>query len=155
MGMRRSSMGPAEDPDLEVMQIALEHAWAWYAMRFNQYLHLLNAALLATAVFSAAYVAALSSNLDGVAAGVALAGSAGSLAAAYASKLIQQRADLAEHALGEIQDLLAARTGIDSMRMFAATAGPAGRRRPRQVADFATVGVAVAWLAAAVYPVVM
>jgi hypothetical protein len=146
-------MDGVDDPDIEVMQIALDHAWAWYAMRFNQYLHLLNAALLATAVFSAAYVAALSSHLDGVATGVALAGSAGSLAAAYTSKLIQRRADLAEHALGEIQDRLASRTGIDSMRMFATTAGSAQRRRPRHVADVATVGVAVAWLAAAVYAV--
>lgn len=148
-------MDEAQGHGHEVIQTALDHAWAWYTMRFNQYLHLLNAAPLATAVFSAAYVTALSTQLNGVAAGVAVAGSGGSVAAAYTGRLIQRRADLAELALTQIQDRLAESTGIDSLRMFAVAAGPQGRRRPRQMADLATVGAAVAWLAAAVYPLVL
>jgi hypothetical protein len=95
-------------------------------MRFNQYLQLINSTLLAMAVFSAAYV----------------------------GRLIQQRADLAQRALTEIQDRLADQTGIASLRMFAsAAASSAARLRTRHIADVAMIGAAVAWLAAAVYPI--
>jgi hypothetical protein len=147
-------MDRVEDPEHLMLQTALDHAWAWYAMRFNQYLQLLNSALLATAIFSAAYVAALSSRLGGVAAGVALAGSAGSLVTAYTGRLIQHRADLAQRALTEIQDRLADQTQIASLRMFATAAAASGPRlRTRQITDIVMLGAAVAWLAAAVYPI--
>ena len=147
-------MDTLDDREHEVIQTALDHAWAWYAMRFNQYLHLLNSTLLATAIFSAAYVAALGSQLYGVATGVAVTGSAGTFAAAYTGRLIQQRADLAQRALAEIQDRLAEQTGIASLRMFASGAASTGQRpRTRQIADIAMIGAAFAWLAAAIYPV--
>lgn len=153
--MTRSSKDRARDPDHEVIQTALDHAWAWYTMRFTQYLQLLNFTLLATAVFSAAYVAALSSGLHTVAAGIALIGCAASVAVAYTGRLIQQRADIAQAALAQIQHWLAARTGIDSLLMFAAAEASArSRPRTRQIADLAMTGAAVAWFAAAIYPMI-
>lgn len=140
----------AQEHEHMMLQTALDHAWAWYTARLNQYLHLLNAALLATAIFSAAYVGALTADLLTVAAGVASVACAASLSVVYAGRLIQSRADLAQAALTEIQDRLAGRTGIDAMRLFAAGASPG--LRSRHIADTVLAAATIAWFAAAVYP---
>ena len=145
-------MAGSDNPEHEALRTSLDHAWAWYNIRFGQYMQLLNFALLAFAVFSAAYVTALSSNLHAVASGVGIVGTGASLAVAYAGKIIQHRADLAQPPLTEIQDRLAHESKIESLRMFAAAQTSAHPIRSRHLADTALTIMAAVWLTAAVYP---
>ncbi len=137
----------------EVLRISLEHAWAWYNMRFGQFLQLLNFALLGFAILSAAYVGALGAGLEAVASGVGVMAAIVSIAVAGAGRQIQRRADLARAPLLALQDRLARETQIDSMRIFAEATG-VPRLRSRQIAGFVFAASTAAWLAAALYPMI-
>jgi hypothetical protein len=144
-------MAHPEHCEHEILRISLDHAWAWYNMRFGQFLQLLNFALLGFAILSAAYVTALGANLNAVASGVGLMAAAVSLAVAGAGRQIQRRADLAEEPLRALQDRLAQECQIGSLRMFTEAAAQP-RVRSRQLVMVVFCLASVAWLAAAVYP---
>lgn len=103
--------------DVELLAMALDHAWRWWEFRINNGLQVLNFFLLASSIMVAAYVSALSSHLYIVAGAIALLGAGVSAASYVTGKRQSDVAGLAVAPLRDVQDKLADALDIDSLRM--------------------------------------
>jgi hypothetical protein len=108
--------GPAGEVDMLVA--ALDRAWNRWEFRVNNGLQVLNFFLLAAAILVAAYVSALSSHLNAVAAAIAVFGAAASGVAYVVGRRQSQVAALAVEPMRDIQERLAQSLSIDSLRMI-------------------------------------
>ncbi len=92
--------GEAGSAELET---ALDHAWRWFELRVSHGLQMLNFAVLAFALLSAAYVSALSDKLYGVAGAVALLAAAVAVATNLVARRQRQIGWIAAEPIREIQ----------------------------------------------------
>jgi hypothetical protein len=119
---RASAGRPEEDDDTALLIATLDHCWAWYDAGIGRGLQVLNYYLVAIAVLATAYVSALNAKLYAVAAVIGLSGAA-LTAVSYGVGTDQTKfAHTGMRALREVQDRIADRIGIESVRM--------GRARP-------------------------
>jgi hypothetical protein len=111
---------PDESPpgdDTALLVAALNHAWSWYDARISRGLQVVNYFLVAVAILANAYVFAINGKQYVVA---GLLGLSGAVAAALAFAVGYQQmrlANVGEVALAELQDRVAGRLGVDSVRM--------------------------------------
>ena len=106
------------EADNAALGTALDHAWRWFELRVSHGLQMLNFAVVAFALLSAAYVSALSGKLYGVAGAVALLAAAVAVTANLAARRQRQIGWIAAEPIREIQRRLAADLRIDSLRIL-------------------------------------
>jgi len=139
--VRESPDEHAPKDDTALLTTALDHSWTWYDGRMQRAFQMVNYYLVATAIILTAYTrytSAINGKHYGVAAALALAG-LGLTALALAAVLQEvNAASLAVPALTELQDRLADRLSINSIRMGEFQAGV----RQRRVAVLTTFGFA-------------
>jgi hypothetical protein len=104
--------------DHEALALALDHAWRWYENRRGRAYQILNALLICLAVMAAAYPAALSADMYGVAGVISLLTGVVLVAAHSESTRLQASALLAEDAIKKIQEHLATALDIASLRLI-------------------------------------
>lgn len=113
-----SQQPPADDTAL--LTAALNHAWAMYDTRNSRLYQLLNYYLVASAIVATAYASAINGKHFGLAAIFSVAG-IGLSSLAFAVGLDQKRtADAAEPALITLEDQIASKLDIDSIRILRA-----------------------------------
>lgn len=117
-GMIASEQRPEEDTQLLIA--ALNHAWTMYDTRNSRLYQLLNYYLVASAIVATAYASAINGKHYGLAAVFSVAG-IGLSALAFAVGLDQKRiAGTAEPALITLEDQIASKLDIDSLRLLKA-----------------------------------
>ena len=104
-------------PDLQSLGMALDHVAKWREFYMTSGLQVLYFFLVAAALVSTAYVSAINGRLYLIAGVVALGGVGLSSAAYLVGRRQRDVARLADLPLAELQDRLASRLGIDSLRM--------------------------------------
>ncbi len=116
--MIASEQRPEEDTQLLIA--ALNHAWTMYDTRNSRLYQLLNYYLVASAIVATAYASAINGKHYGLAAVFSVAG-IGLSALAFAVGLDQKRiAGTAEPALITLEDQIASKLDIDSLRLLKA-----------------------------------
>ena len=104
-------------PNFEVMELALDHAWNWFALHADQRMKSVHFFILTLAFLTAAYVTALrfAQPLSGAA--ICLAGIILTICFSRFDIRIRELLTASEEVLEPIQDSLALQTGIASLRM--------------------------------------
>lgn len=116
MGDRISNTHSPKD-DTALLIAALEHSWTWYDSRINRGLQVINYYLVAMAILATAYVGAFNDKLYDVAVVIGISG-AMITSASFAVGFRQRRmATLGEVALSDVQERIADRLNIESLRM--------------------------------------
>lgn len=113
----------APEDDTPLLTTALNHYWAWYDGRSNRAFQIVNYYLLASAILATAYVGAINTKNHGLAVAVAVAETGLTALSSIAWLHEANAAALAEPALIELQERMARRLRMDSMRI--------ARSRPR------------------------
>jgi hypothetical protein len=113
---------PAAD-DTALLIAALNHAWDWYDARINRGLQVLNYFLVAIAVLATAYVSSINGRHYAIAAAIASSGAALTAVTFMVGYRQRHQAAVGEVALAELQNRVAARLMIDSLRMVGPEAG--------------------------------
>lgn len=131
----------AGENDHAKLSTALDHAWRWFELRVSHGMQMLNFAMLAFALLSAAYVSALGDKLYGIAGTVALLAAAVAITAYLTARRQRQIGWVAAEPIREIQRRLAEDLGIDSLRIL--DRSPAARSRWGSAMWLATVLYAV------------
>jgi hypothetical protein len=116
------------EDDTVLLTTALNHYWAWYDGRYNHALQLSNFYLVSTALVLTAYTSAINGKHYGVAAAIAIAGLGLTALSAASVHVEGNAAARAGPGLTELQNRMASRLRIDTIRM---TTGQAGRTRRR------------------------
>jgi len=138
-----NSPNAAGENDHAKLATALDHSWRWFELRISHGMQMLNFAVVAFALLSAAYVSALGDRLYGVAGTVALLAAVVATTASLTARRQRQIGRIAVEPICEIQRRLAADLDIDSLRIL--DNYPAARSRWRSAM----------WLASALYAVVL
>lgn len=148
----------AQEPDIEAaaappaaagendharLATALDHCWRWFELRVSHGMQMLNFAVVAFALLSAAYVSALSGKLYGIAGAVAILAATVATTASLTARRQRQIAWIAAEPIREIQRRLAADLGIDSLRILDRSPAAPGRWRSAM------------WLAAVLHALVL
>lgn len=133
----------AGENDHAKMATALDHSWRWFELRVSHGMQMLNFAVVAFALLSAAYVSALGDKLYGIAGAVALLAAAVATSANLSARRQRQIAWIAAEPIREIQRRLAADLRIDSLRIL--------ERSPRARSCWRSA----MWLAAVLYALVL
>ena len=133
----------AGEDDHAKLATALDHSWRWFELRISHGMQMLNFAVVAFALLSAAYVSALSNKLYDIAGGVAMLAAAVAITAYLTARRQRQIGWIAAEPIREIQRRLAADLGIDSLRIL--DRSPAARSHWRSAM----------WLATALHAVVL
>jgi hypothetical protein len=133
----------AGENDHAKLATALDHSWRWFELRVSHGMQMLNFAVVAFALLSAAYVSALSDKLYGIAGAVALLAATVATTASLTARRQRQIAWVAADPIREIQRRLAADLGIDSLRILERS--PPARSRWRSAM----------WLAAVLHALVL
>lgn len=117
MAVRKSTDEHPSGDDTALLIAALNHSTAWYETRIDRGLQVINYFVVAGAVLATAYVSAISGRHYAIAVAVSLSGTA--LAALAFLIGLRQRhyAAEVEPALAELQDRVADRLNIDSLRI--------------------------------------
>jgi hypothetical protein len=131
------SQPPGDDTAL--LTAALDHTWAWYDGRTGRALQVVSFYLVAIAVTGSAYTSAITQKDYGIAAALAIGGLGLTAIASAAGLREVGAASLAEPALAELQDRVAGRLGIDSIRLLKSEAP----KRPRGTVINVTIGLAL------------
>jgi hypothetical protein len=108
--------------DTALLTAALDHAWTWYDERSKRAIQAVNYYIVATAVLFTAYTNAIG-KYWGVAAAIAGAGIVLTLISAAAAWHEADAAFVAERPLKELQDRIADKLKVDSIRMARYQAG--------------------------------
>ncbi len=133
----------AGENDHAKLATALDHAWRWFELRISHGMQMLNFAVVAFALLSAAYVSALGDKLYGIAGAVALLAATVAITANLTARRQRQIAWIAAEPIREIQRRLAADLGIDSLRILDRSSAAPSRWRSAM------------WLAAILHAVVL
>lgn len=109
----------ASDPErnVETEKIALDHAWAWFALHANQRLQSVNFFLIAMAFLSAAFVAATKERMHAVASGVAILAATISFLFYRVERRIRSLLHAAEDAIDPLQERLARSIDLEAIRI--------------------------------------
>jgi hypothetical protein len=103
--------------DATLLTAALNHAWAWYDGRISRAFQVVNYYFLASAILGAAYTGAINAKNHGLAAAIAV-GQTGLEALAYIAWSRELNAAApAEPALIDVQERMAGRLKMPSMRI--------------------------------------
>jgi len=97
---------------------ALDHSWRWFELRISHGMQMLNFAVVAFALLSAAYVSALGDRLYGVAGTVALLAAVVATTANLTARRQRQIGWIAAEPIREIQRRLAEDLHIPSLRIL-------------------------------------
>lgn len=133
----------AGENDHAKLATALDHAWRWFELRISHGMQMLNFAVVAFALLSAAYVSALGDKLYGIAGAVALLAATVAITANLTARRQRQIAWVAAEPIREIQRRLAADLGIESLRILDRSSAARSRWRSAM------------WLAAILHAVVL
>jgi hypothetical protein len=133
----------AGENDHAKLATALDHSWRWFELRISHGMQMLNFAVVAFALLSAAYVSALGDRLYGIAGTVALLAAVVATTASLTARRQRQIGWIAAEPIREIQRRLAADLDIDSLRIL--DRSPPARSHWRSAM----------WLAAALYAVIL
>ena len=113
-----AAMTSSEENDLAFLTTALNHAWAWFEVHAVQRQNFVNFFLIAVAFLSAAYVGALSGNLNGVAAAVCVVGVGISVAFFLLDLRNRELTRAGERPVRELEARLADAVGVASLRIL-------------------------------------
>jgi len=102
--------------------VALEHAWAWFSLHAAQRMQLVNFLLISAAFIVAGYATALRNGTEVAAGAIAVAGVVVALGFWRLDVRTRELVRAAEAPLRELQDELATRTGVTSLRLVDAVA---------------------------------
>jgi hypothetical protein len=116
---------------------ALDHSWRWFELRVTHGMQMLNFAVVAFALLSAAYVSALNDKLYGIAGAVALLAAAVAVTAYLTARRQRQIGWIAAEPIREIQRRLADDLHIESLCIL--DRSPPARSRWRSAMWLATV----------------
>jgi hypothetical protein len=106
---------------LEQEKDAQAYAWNWFALHAGQRLQLVNFWLVAVAFLAGAYVQAKSSHLYAVALGVSVTGAVASIAFSRLDARTRQLVQVAEAALGRLEDQWVAGGADERVRLVGAS----------------------------------
>lgn len=121
----------------DVEKAALDHAWGWFSTHAQQRVHGINLYLVGFALAVAGYGALFELKSYALAAVVALAGVFLSIAFWLLDERNRLLVKMGERPLGELQAILAERSGIDSMNILRAV--DAESRGWRRIAKYSWV----------------
>lgn len=132
-------------------EIAVDHAWSWFALHSGQRMQLVNFLIVSLTVTTAAYGASMNLKKFGVACGIALGGIVLALLFRRLDLRTRELVQACEPALQQIEERLYSETGIDVR--FAAQVKKPGRgvRTYRHTLRTLTIAAVLFYAAGAVY----
>ncbi|WP_156891542.1 hypothetical protein [Agromyces subbeticus] len=125
------------DEKIKAEELALSHAWAWFALHAGQRMQVINYYLITIALILAGYGVAFQSQNFLIAATVALAGLGVSVAFWMLDRRTKELVKAAEVPLRELQRRLAVRTSLPTLTLVALVEKPG----PRTVTYSRAIGV--------------
>lgn len=103
-------------------KIAFEYAWGWFSLHAGQRMQAVNFFLIAITFLSGSYVSAVAGNRPGLAIGISLLGAFSSFIFYRIERRVRGLIHAAEDALRPLEQSMASRTGVESMRIVESVA---------------------------------
>ncbi|WP_143043681.1 hypothetical protein [Nonomuraea jiangxiensis] len=107
----------ASDDEVEIRTLAFDHVWRWYEHHIGRAYQVLNFLLIGLAILATAYVGSLSVKSYWGAAAICACAIPLTMIGYWQGMDVRRRAELAEDALKELQDDLAVKLRLDSLRL--------------------------------------